>query len=134
MSLPSAWNLTTGYVFYGWNGYRKSENKWLYDNGTSDCWCLEGNEPSGYQKHIYKDEITVGKSTTVHNDTIIMYANWLRIGDVNLDGKLDIDDVTLLQKYIADMVTFTDAQRLVADVNGDGKISIEDATAIQYLI
>lgn len=123
-----------GYVFYGWYGYRKSDNKWLYDNGTSDCWCLEGSEPNGYQKHIYKDEITVGKSTTVHNDTIIMYANWLRIGDVDLDGTLDINDVTLIQKYVANMVTFTDAQKLVADVNGDGRISIEDATALQYLL
>ncbi len=123
-----------GYIFNGWNGYRKSDNKWYYDNGTDDCWCLEGNEPNGYQKHIYTDEVTVGKSTTAHNDTIIMYANWLCIGDVDLDGVLDINDVTLLQKYVANIVTFTDTQRLVADVNGDGKISIEDATALQYLI
>lgn len=123
-----------GYIFYGWNGYRKSDNKWYYDNGTDDCWCLEGNEPNGYQKHIYTDEVTVGKSTTVHNDTVIMYANWLRIGDVDLDGTLDINDVTLIQKYVAHIVTFTDTQRLVADVNGDGKISIEDATALQDLI
>lgn len=123
-----------GYVFYGWNGYRKSDNKWLYDNGISDCWCIEGNEPSGYQKHIYEDEITVGKSTTVHNDTVIMYAHWLRIGDVNLDGTLDISDVTLLQKYIANMVTFTDLQLSVADVNGDGVINTNDATALQNLI
>lgn len=123
-----------GYIFYGWNGYRKSDNKWYYDNGTNDCWCLEGDEPNGYQKHIYTDEVTVGKSTTVHNDTVIMYANWLYIGDVNLDGALDINDVTLLQKYVANIVTFTDTQRLVADVNGDGKISIEDATALQKLI
>ena len=100
MSLPSAWNLTTGYVFYGWNGYRKSDNKWLYDNGTSDCWCIEGNEQSGYQKHIYKDEITVGKSTTVHNDIVTMYAQWLRIGDVNLDGKISIEDATAIQYLI----------------------------------
>ena len=63
-----------------------------------------------------------------------MYANWLRIGDVDLDGTLDINDVTLIQKYVAHIVTFTDTQRLVADVNGDGKISIEDATALQDLI
>lgn len=123
-----------GYVFGGWNGYRKSDKKWYYDNGTSDCWCLEGSEPSGYQKHIYKDEVTVGKSTTVNNDTIIMYAHWWRKGDVNLDGSLSIDDVTLLQKYISNLVTFSEKQMLVADVNYDGVINIDDATALQEII
>lgn len=123
-----------GYVFYGWNGYRKSDNKWYYDNGTSDCWCLEGSEPSGYQKHIYLDEVTVGKTTTVHNDTIIMYSLWIRKGDVNLDGTLSIDDVTLIQMYIASIGDFSNIQMLVADVNDDGVINIADITALQHLL
>lgn len=56
-------------------------------------------------------------------------------GDVNLDGVVDVNDVTLVQKYIAEYdITFTGAQQLVADMNGDGNVTIVDATYIQYSI
>lgn len=51
--------------------------------------------------------------------------------DVNLDGKVDVSDVTLLQMYIANLSTLTDKQLKAADANGDGDISIADVTAIQ---
>jgi hypothetical protein len=53
------------------------------------------------------------------------------IGDVNDDGKVDVSDVTEIQKYIASMTELTDNQLLAADVNADGKIDITDATQIQ---
>ena len=49
--------------------------------------------------------------------------------DVNGDGKTNIADVTLLQKFVAGMdVAFNSAK---ADANKDGKISVADATYIQ---
>ena len=35
------------------------------------------------------------------------------------------------QRYLADLVTFTPAQRKAADTNGDGNVTINDATRIQ---
>lgn len=55
-------------------------------------------------------------------------------GDVNGDGKVTVDDVTTIQKYIADAVKFDDAQITVADVNNDGKVNIDDVTMIQKFI
>ncbi len=55
-------------------------------------------------------------------------------GDVNGDGKVTVDDVTSIQKYIADAVKFDDAQITVADVNNDGKVNIDDVTMIQKYI
>ena len=52
-------------------------------------------------------------------------------GDVNLDGTVNIDDVTLIQKYIANMSEFDSEQLKAADVTGDNDISIDDVTAIQ---
>lgn len=52
-------------------------------------------------------------------------------GDVNRDGKLNIRDATLIQKYLAKMVTADDLSLLAADYNLDGKINIKDATTIQ---
>lgn len=56
------------------------------------------------------------------------------IGDVNLDGKVNVFDATEIQKYSAELVTFTIAQAELGDVNGDGKIDIMDSTEIQKYI
>lgn len=37
----------------------------------------------------------------------------------------------MLQKYLANLVTFDDEQIAVADTNGDGSVTIADATQIQ---
>lgn len=53
-------------------------------------------------------------------------------GDIDFNGEVDINDVTLMQKYIADItLNLSDDQKTNADFNGDGKINIADATAIQ---
>ena len=52
--------------------------------------------------------------------------------DINGDGKTNISDVTLLQKFIAGMdIEIAEAK---ADANGDGKISVADATYIQKVL
>ncbi|MCH5298418.1 MAG: leucine-rich repeat protein [Ruminococcus sp.] len=56
------------------------------------------------------------------------------LGDVNGDRSIDILDVTRIQKYRADLVTFDEAELERADVNGDGKVTIRDATLIQMFI
>ncbi len=53
------------------------------------------------------------------------------LGDVNGDGKVSIDDVTDIQKYIANTMDFTEDQMVLADVDKDGKVAIDDATLIQ---
>lgn len=55
----------------------------------------------------------------------------INIGDVNLDGKISVDDATDIQKYLASMITFSSTQESVADADGDGKIGISDVTEIQ---
>lgn len=56
-------------------------------------------------------------------------------GDVNLDGKLNVKDVTLVQKYVARTVTtLSDLAYKQGDVNYDGKLTIKDATKIQQML
>ncbi|MEE0957674.1 MAG: leucine-rich repeat protein [Ruminococcus sp.] len=52
-------------------------------------------------------------------------------GDVNLDGIVNINDVTTVQKYVARMLTLSEKQLSAADVTGDGNVDISDATAVQ---
>ena len=56
------------------------------------------------------------------------------IGDVNLDGRVSIHDVTLIQKYIVEIMFFNESQMLAGDCDFDGKISVRDATLIQKYI
>lgn len=53
------------------------------------------------------------------------------LGDVNSDGKISIDDVTDIQKHLANMVEFTKEQVSLADVDKNGTVSIDDVTLIQ---
>lgn len=56
------------------------------------------------------------------------------VGDVNNDGVLNINDATLIQKYIAKATVFNESQIYKADVNGDGAVNISDVTLIQKII
>lgn len=56
------------------------------------------------------------------------------VGDVDRDGTLSITDVTLIQKYLAELEMFDDEQLRLADFSADGQVDIADATAIQITI
>lgn len=56
------------------------------------------------------------------------------IGDVNLDGKINIKDATAIQKHLAKFIHLEDENLAVADVNADGKVNVRDATEIQKYI
>lgn len=55
-------------------------------------------------------------------------------GDVNSDGYINIKDVTMIQKHIAELEQLDENQSICADTNGDGTINIHDATLIQKYI
>ena len=52
-------------------------------------------------------------------------------GDVNKDNNISIDDVTIIQRHLAEMTDLTAEQLALADVNGDNKVDINDATHLQ---
>ena len=56
------------------------------------------------------------------------------IGDVDDNGEVDINDATMLQRYLAEFIDLTDEQKARAEVTGDGRLSIKDVIAIQRII
>ena len=56
------------------------------------------------------------------------------IGDVDLNGVVDIRDTTAIQKYIANIVQLDEKAMLNADFNADGRVDITDATDIQQYL
>ena len=70
---------------------------------------------------------TTTKATTT-NTAIPSY------GDVNLDGKVDILDAVFLNKYLATLIQFSDAQIANADCCQDGVLNDQDTTALVHFI
>lgn len=67
------------------------------------------------------------------NDKYDQWKNPGILGDVNGNGKIDIDDATLIQKYVVGIKEET-FDETYADVNKDGKITVLDATLIQIIL
>ncbi|MBQ4371799.1 MAG: dockerin type I repeat-containing protein [Firmicutes bacterium] len=56
-------------------------------------------------------------------------------GDVNLDGKVDAADLTVLARHVAGISFLTDPQALSnADVTGEGGISASDLTKLARFV
>lgn len=53
------------------------------------------------------------------------------IGDATLDSKINIKDVTAIQRHLSGLEVFTNDQLALVDTNGDGKVDISDATHLQ---
>lgn len=53
------------------------------------------------------------------------------IGDVNLDGSVDIFDATEISKFAISTAALSDVQMKLADFNRDGVVDVIDATEIQ---
>jgi hypothetical protein len=52
------------------------------------------------------------------------------LGDLNSDGKVNVQDATLALRAAVNLITLTPAQVTAADVNKDGKVNVQDATKI----
>ena len=108
------------------------ENEFLLD--TSGLVLQLGNEQitDGYicspTQLYYGDQtitVTYGSLSSEFNVSVKLLA------DVNLDGTINIRDVTASQRHAAEIETFTEEQLALADTNGDGKVDINDATYLQ---
>ncbi len=122
------------------NGYVKNTigvGEWL--TNTSGTFVFKNDSKYG-DSYIYYDDTmsdVLDWYKTYNNDEIggtfvikaITKQNLL--GDVNLDGAINIVDATEIQKYIAEINELNEIQALNADFNGDGVINITDSTAIQ---
>ena len=75
-----------------------------------------------------KPSKTTTTKVTTTNTAIPSY------GDVNLDGKVDIVDAIFLNKYLATLIQFSDAQAANADCCQDGVLNDQDTTALMQFI
>ncbi|MDO5124192.1 MAG: dockerin type I repeat-containing protein, partial [Eubacteriales bacterium] len=56
------------------------------------------------------------------------------MGDADGNGKVNVKDVTEIQKHAANILQIPEDKFVLADVNEDGRVNVKDATAIQKWI
>ena len=83
-------------------------------------------------------EITTGttpaETTTTLAETTTTTEPTFLLGDVNLDGNVNVQDVVLLQKYLIRMETLTAEQAKPADVNEDGVVNVIDLLRLKNFV
>lgn len=119
------------YSFLGWNlcdnyGY------WSFED---DIWDTD----SDLNKKLYYDTDVVNYFAEVQGDNVTAYAQWIKtdtiiLGDANLDGIINIKDVSFIQRYLSQIVNMSEANIIAADVNNDGEVDVNDVTLIQQYI
>ena len=70
----------------------------------------------------------------VSNSIPYVLLDGVKLGDVNVDGYININDVTALQSHLAEYNTLTGIGVHVADVDGSGEVKIDDATILQEFL
>lgn len=88
---------------------------------------------SGWSKYDKAEEPTSEATEPSSTETEIPKKKIL-VGDVNSDGVITVVDATMIQRYVAELETFSDETKLAADTNTDKTIDITDATSIQFYV
>jgi hypothetical protein len=57
------------------------------------------------------------------------FGEYIEVGDVNRDGKLNVADITRLIAYVTGR-EYTEIEARIADVNGDGAVDADDVTLL----
>ncbi|MBE6854942.1 MAG: hypothetical protein E7501_04755 [Ruminococcus sp.] len=78
------------------------------------------------------NDASAQETTTTATTTTTAPVEYER-GDLNGDGKINDEDITMLQQAIDGSITLNEAQRKAADINGDGKINASDDAAMMLL-
>lgn len=71
------------------------------------------------------DEYVISDAYFALENSFIKMTSGYKSGDVNNDGKIDIDDVTLIQKYLADMEDLTQVQLALSTYSLSGSCWLE---------
>ncbi|MED9969571.1 MAG: alpha-amylase family glycosyl hydrolase [Ruminococcus sp.] len=74
---------------------------------------------------------TFSENTDRYSQISFVTGNELLRGDVNLDGRIDVRDATMIQRHCASIITLTDNALAAADTDTNNSVTVTDATLIQ---
>ena len=123
-------------LFYSKTPEKLSEWKTESTDGFTVYIKNTGAYSDGSERYLeyYRGNFTTYKKDNSNNFKIQLYLISPDNGDINGDGKININDATAIQKHLAMISTV--AQQLIksADMNHDGRVNIDDVTLVQMRI
>ncbi len=117
-------------VSYQWQ-YSLDGSTWLNISGATSTSFVIDNSLLGKYLRLKVDPISNSCNVESGNISSPTSIKVVVLGDVNLDSSVTISDATLVQKYLANLITFNSEQELAADYDRDGVITIDDVSLIQ---
>lgn len=134
MNYTSGWLLNTG----GWIADHSTLNKASFDYDTMTY--TVNSAATHYANNFtgmynYAVDWMTSRAAWLSNEMKSQYTpEKILVGDADLNGVVNVNDATLVQRYCAGIVKFTAKQFAAADVEGDGRVVISDATNIQRIV
>ena len=143
--------LAEGFKYYIWLGAtdEQREGYWYWTNGDMLSYSnWNSGEPNNSAAEggpeNYLQLLVSGESKGKWNDSannsdtvagfVCEYDDYYMTGDANGDSKINVRDVTAIQRFVGEFVQFTDEQLAAADVDGNGIVDINDATHLQMYL
>ncbi len=83
---------------------------------------IHGTKGSAAEKYATENEITFVEIPSAR-----------KLGDVNGDGVVNVNDATDILKANVGIITLTDEQTKLADLDGNGRINVTDATIVMKM-
>ncbi len=125
------------YSSYTW--YRDYIDADLLSASGVEIWlALWPNNPDEYDMSDFcvtwqfcSDGQVTGISGDVDMDYRYIKAELFKLGDVDMNGEVEITDATMIQRYDARLLSFTEPEMRLADVDRDDDVCIIDCTWIQ---
>lgn len=147
-----SWSAVNAYVYYETSGTAVFNRAWPGEAMTYD-------DATGYYVYEVPEELAANGLVIFNNGSVQYPAqnetglalngktklltnrtDWqnytpvdrrVLIGDVNLDGRVDVRDATEVQRHSASIVSLTDKALTAADADKNGTVTVTDATLIQ---
>ena len=129
--IPKNLNTIPEYAFYGCTALQSvfvpdtvteiGENAFapMDGEGTLSAFCFKDTAAEAYFTENEAPDLTAAEKIA---------------GDANLDGTLNVNDVTEIQQYAAEYIGFNPLQLVLANCDGDAEVGISDATLIQMYL
>lgn len=140
--LEYAFNNPTVVDFFAEEAYvlslkEHNENGFYYEDDWND---FSAKRDALRDSFKTKDEETISDAFfALHESFVNMTSKYTLLGDVNNDGKVNVDDATLVQKYLAGIENLTEMQKDLAYAYGSDfrnwydnpKLTIDCVTGLQ---
>ena len=131
MNYTSGWLMNTG----SWIASHSSLNKASFDFYTGaysvDTAATRYNQSSYTDMFHYARDWMLSRAAWLSNEMYAAYTGSKVKYDIDRDGVFGINDITLLQRFLAEFTELDARQRDIANADGKTSLSIQDVTFLQ---